>query len=294
MIKKRFIPYGYTMRDGRTIIEHDEADVIRYIFDQYIKGASLNELAMELTRRKVPYTEKTTAWDKARIARIIDNSKYAGLGEYDPIIDDDIYEEAVHAKVARQMRNYREESDAVALLRNRVHCDSCGAPMVRRIDSRRKPKESWVCTDCGIRIRMSDATLLQKITIILNRIILNAELIVPRKKYKPTDSDAVALLQKEIDEELEQASPNEKMIMEKIGEIASQLYQESRAEKSIETHIIKQRLMLLQPIENFDGRTFTELINTVLIGADGKVSLVSKTDNIVTEGGGERGSNKNP
>ncbi|MFR8872532.1 MAG: recombinase family protein [Oscillospiraceae bacterium] len=38
----------------------------------------LKDLAEELTARKVPYTEKTEVWDKARIARIIDNAKYTG------------------------------------------------------------------------------------------------------------------------------------------------------------------------------------------------------------------------
>lgn len=86
MKKTRFIPYGYTMRNGRTVIEHGEADIIRYIFDEYIKGASLKDLAEELTARKVPYTEKTEVWDKARIARIIDNAKYTGSEIYDPML----------------------------------------------------------------------------------------------------------------------------------------------------------------------------------------------------------------
>ena len=66
MKKTRFIPYGYTMRDGRTVIQHEEADVIRHIFSSYISGASLKEISEELTRLKVPYTEKTDVWDKAR------------------------------------------------------------------------------------------------------------------------------------------------------------------------------------------------------------------------------------
>ena len=67
MKKTRFIPYGYTMRNGRTVIEHGEADIIRYIFDEYIKGASLKDLAEELTARKVPYTEKTEVWDTSAL-----------------------------------------------------------------------------------------------------------------------------------------------------------------------------------------------------------------------------------
>ena len=45
MKKTRYIAYGYTIRDGKTVIEHSEAEVIRLIFDVYIKGASLKEIA---------------------------------------------------------------------------------------------------------------------------------------------------------------------------------------------------------------------------------------------------------
>ena len=126
MKKTRFIPYGYTIREGRTVIEHTEAEIIREIFDEYIKGASLKEIAESLTQRKIPYTEKTDTWDKARIARIIDNAKYIGDDEYDPIIDEDTYEGAVSMKAARQRNTVQRECEGIALLRNRVKCADCG------------------------------------------------------------------------------------------------------------------------------------------------------------------------
>ena len=86
MKKIRYIPYGYTMRNGRTVIAQDEATVIRKIFSAYINGASLQSIAELLTERKIPYSERTDVWDKARIARIIGNAKYIGDGEYDPMI----------------------------------------------------------------------------------------------------------------------------------------------------------------------------------------------------------------
>lgn len=129
MKKTRFIPYGYTMRNGRTVIEHGEADIIRYIFDEYIKGASLKDLAEELTARKVPYTEKTEVWDKARIARIIDNAKYTGSEIYDPIIDEDTFEEAAAAKAARLRNQTVSECEGTTLMRDRIRCGQCGAPM---------------------------------------------------------------------------------------------------------------------------------------------------------------------
>ena len=59
MKKIRYIPYGYTMRNGRTVIAQDEAAVIREIFSAYINGASLQSIAELLTERKIPYSERT-------------------------------------------------------------------------------------------------------------------------------------------------------------------------------------------------------------------------------------------
>ena len=98
MKKIRYIPYGYTMRNGRTVIAQEEAAVIREIFSAYINGASLQSIAELLTERKIPYSERTDVWDKARIARIIGNAKYIGDGEYDPIIEEEQYEEHLREK----------------------------------------------------------------------------------------------------------------------------------------------------------------------------------------------------
>lgn len=59
MKKTRYIPYGYSIRDGKTIIDHDEAKVIQKIFDSYVNGDSLKDIAESLTAQKIPYTERT-------------------------------------------------------------------------------------------------------------------------------------------------------------------------------------------------------------------------------------------
>ena len=138
MKKIRYIPYGYTMRNGRTVISNEEAEVIREIFKSYLGGASLKTIAEELTDHQIPYTQKTATWDKARIARIINNAKYVGTEEYDPIIDEDMYEAAVRLKAARQRNTCAKENDAIALLRDLVRCDCCGHPMKRRVSSKHR------------------------------------------------------------------------------------------------------------------------------------------------------------
>ena len=48
MKKIRYLPFGYTIRNGHTVIEQQDADIIRNIFNTYIQGASLKEIEEEL------------------------------------------------------------------------------------------------------------------------------------------------------------------------------------------------------------------------------------------------------
>ena len=289
MKKTRFIPYGYTIREGRTVIEHTEAEIIREIFDEYIKGASLKDIAENLTQRRIPYTEKTDVWDKARIARIIDNAKYIGDEEYDPIIDEDTYEGAVSMKAARQRNTVQKECEGIALLRNRVKCEDCGSPMVRRICSKRHVKESWTCqnAECGKRLRISDGDLLQKITILMNRIIENSELLIPKPKTRIVDSPTVANLQRQVDAELGKDHPSEEYIVEKISDIASQLYKETQAKKIIVAQIARKRASMMKPQENFNCDYFSDLIDYITLSSSGKVRLHTKMGTEITEGENE-------
>ena len=294
MKKTRFIPYGYTIRDGRTVIEHNEADIIRYIFDEYIKGASLKDLAENLTQRKIPYTEKTDVWDKARIARIIDNAKYLGDDEYDPIIDEVTFEGAVSAKTARQRNTAEKECQGIALLRNRVKCEKCGSPMVRRVCSKRHIKESWTCTndECGYRLRISDGDLLLKITLLMNRIIENSELMIPKPKERPKDSPTVAAMQREIDSELQRDHPSEEYIVSKVSDIASQLYKETQAKSMIVAQIARKRVLLMNPQESFNCDYFTDLVSYITIGDSGRITLHTKVETEIAEGDEDNGCNE--
>ena len=101
MKKIRYLPFGYTIRNGQTVIDQQEAETVRGIFTAYIHGASLKEIAEDLTAKNIPYTERSCVWDKARISRILENAKYTGDAEFDAIIEDAVYGEAVAAKSAR-------------------------------------------------------------------------------------------------------------------------------------------------------------------------------------------------
>ena len=294
MKQNRFIPYGYTVRDGRTVIEHTEADIIKEIFEEYIKGASLKDIADNLTARKVPYTEKTNVWDKARIARILDNAKYTGSDEYDAIIDEDTFETAVSTKISRQTNTVKNECDGIAILRNRVRCESCGSPMVRKLCAMRKINESWSCTndECGCRIRISDTDLLLKVTVLLNRIIENANLIIPSGQTVKHDSVEVAKYKDEINAELGRQMPSEEFIIVRIIDIANRHYAESNSKQMITANIVKKRISLMKPQEEFNCAYFSDLVSYITLDNSGRVKLHTKTETEI-QGEDENGGKEN-
>ena len=280
MKKIRYIPYGYTMRNGRTVIAQEEAAVIREIFSSYISGASLQSIADLLTVQKIPYSERTDVWDKARIARIISNAKYIGEGEYDPIIDEEQYEEAAAVKTARQRNTFKKNLEGINLLRDRVRCAACGAPMRRRVSNKHRIRESWECTnaDCGERIRISDSHLLEKVTILMNRIIANSYLLIPRPKKRKELSAEAQRINREIDAELERDDPSDALIIVKTIEMAERLYAESDTHLQIAASIARKRVSLMTPQEEFNPAYFGDIIAYITLGSGGQVILHTKTD----------------
>ena len=285
MKKIRYLPFGYTIRNGQTVIDQQEAETVRGIFTAYIHGASLKEIAEDLTAKNIPYTERSCVWDKARISRILENAKYTGDAEFDAIIEDAVYEEAVAAKSARRWNRAVTECEGIRQLRDHIRCGQCGAPMLRHINSKRAIRESWTCSnaDCGIRVRVSDGELLRKITLLMNRVIANADLMLPHPKIKHRDSAVVLNLQQQISDEMEQERPSEERIATLLCEIAGQLYKETNAKAQIAAQIARKRVSLMKPQDAFNAAYFSELIDAVSLHVGGGVVLHTKTETDICE-----------
>ena len=285
MKKIRYLPFGYTIRNGQTVIDQQEAETVRGIFTAYIHGASLKEIAEDLTAKNIPYTERSCVWDKARISRILENAKYTGDAEFDAIIEDAVYEEAVAAKSARRWNRAVTECEGIRQLRDHIRCGNCGAPMLRHINSKRAVRESWTCsnTACGLRVRISDGELLQKVTLLMNRVIANADLMLPHPKIKHRDSAVVLNLQQQISDEMEQGRPSEERIVALLCEIAGQLYKETNAKTQIAAQIARKRTSLMKLQDTFNAVYFSELIDAVSLHVGGGVVLHTKTETDICE-----------
>lgn len=147
-MSNRYIPFGYAFEGGQPVPHPQESKIVREIFTRYCAGDSLKVIAEDMTLRQVEYSPGKTAWDKARIKRILENGKYIGESGYPAIIEK---EQFVAANLKKETTNTNKLviDDDTKLFKEMTFCAKCGRKVTRRTDSRFAEPVSWKCPDCG-------------------------------------------------------------------------------------------------------------------------------------------------
>ncbi|MGO5315017.1 recombinase family protein [Bilifractor sp. LCP21S3_A7] len=71
-------PYGYDMKDGKMIINPEQAEVIRMIFRLYLDGMGTNKIAQKLDAMSITPPKKGKQWHPTTIRGILRNERYIG------------------------------------------------------------------------------------------------------------------------------------------------------------------------------------------------------------------------
>ncbi len=163
-------PYGYQAKNcGELEIVPEEAAVIRWVFDAYLDGHSLDWIAAELNREKTPKKYGNARWDRSAVTRWLQNEKYTGstlcqktFSSGFPFVKkknrgdlEQFYVENSHPaiisretfdKVQDLLRQKKPGHSAHTSrpLSEKIICGSCGATFYQCIS--RKETVSWVCS----------------------------------------------------------------------------------------------------------------------------------------------------
>ena len=97
----RRLPFGYQMRMGEIIRNEPEAKAVQDIFLQYTLGASLKEIAEQMSKTGPSYDE-CKSWNKNMVARILENAKYIGTDGYPKLVDIKLFEAAAEKRQTKQ------------------------------------------------------------------------------------------------------------------------------------------------------------------------------------------------
>lgn len=278
MLKNRYIPYGYTMENGDIVIEQNEANTIRYIFETYIAGATLKDIADRLTAQRVVYSEKNTEWNKARVMRILDNVKYLGDDTFPQIIDEGLFTEAARQKTARQRTTPADTEQEIHVLKGYIVCGKCGCVMKRRVEKKCKYKERWYCSnpDCDNNVHIRDTVILKKVQSLTMRMVED-DYTPEERKMPTTDTSDTLRIKSELEDELNRPNINAQRTLELCIKLVQIQYEGIQSIPGIRADLREGKESLSQLLE----RT----VDKIILYEDGAAELVTKSNIKIKEGG---------
>lgn len=177
MAKNRVIPFGYCMRNGEITVDFTEAKAVMKIFEEYLNGSSLLQIAKLMESEKVQYSEDSEKWNKNMVKRIIENEKYLGTDKYPQIISEKFFNQANERRVSKAT-SVCVISEELQEVRNRTYCSECGHRLSRIGGNCRSAK--WDCRnpDCyKLEYQLTDQMIIGAVLTTLNTVIANPNLI---------------------------------------------------------------------------------------------------------------------
>ena len=189
MPKNRVIPFGYCMRNGEITVDFNESKAVARIFEEYLNGSSLQQIARLMESEKIRYSEDSEHWNKNMVKRIIENEKYLGNEKYPQIIGDKFFTQANEKRMLKATSVCVIPED-LQEIRNRTYCLECGHRLSRIGGSSRY--EKWDCRnpECyKFEYRLTDQMIIGVVLTVLNAAIANPNLIENNGEistYSPT------------------------------------------------------------------------------------------------------------
>lgn len=160
-------PYGYERVDGNMVIKESEAVIIRQIFERYLAGDGMQEIANMLNANGTPRRFGQKLWRKSTIRYLLNNERYMGdallqktykegfpyrkkrnHGERPkyyvensnpPIVSKETFTKAQELLRSRQSESCRRINH---LLSGKVRCPECGGTFRRQVNEN---NAYWMC-----------------------------------------------------------------------------------------------------------------------------------------------------
>lgn len=111
-MKNRRLPFGYRMEMGELALHTQEAEVVRWIFEQYCEGVPYNSLVDKLEAQPIPYDEGKP-WNKNMVARMLEDRRYIGEKGYPVVISAKTFDTAQEVRNARRIPAKRTEAEKI-------------------------------------------------------------------------------------------------------------------------------------------------------------------------------------
>ena len=155
--------YGYKLEGRKIVPDEFQAEVVRYIYDQFAKGVYVKNIMQVLNEKGV--THKGKPLPRNTVYNILKNDKYLGVYKHDDETVDNMYPQIVDYDTFEKVRaivnankHGKRSIDVVYLLRNKLKCGYCGQSIIAESGTSKTGAKMYYYKCRGRKARINDCT----------------------------------------------------------------------------------------------------------------------------------------
>ena len=281
-MRNRSIPFGYQYQNGVLAAHPQESQTVQAVFAAYLSGEPLSKIAAHLTAKLVEYLPGRWQWDKARVKRILDNSRYMGEGDFPKIITEKQFQMA-HQKKESANTNRQPLDEDVKLFKGLTHCHHCGGIMVRRMDSRMGHPVTWKCPQCGYFFPLPDEEFKRRVFLLQKKLADKPLLAEKEEETIPVTSMEARRLTNEIFRKLDSGDFSEEELVNLALQCAAENYHTINSARHI-TERLTATLLHAGPLSAFDRELFQRTVSEIHLTRKGEILLKLQNGVFIGEG----------
>jgi len=294
---QRHMPIGYKIEVGKVIIDEEKVDVIKKIFEDYHKGASLHAIAKKLTNAGFLNANNKPNWNHGSVGKILQNIKYLGDDFYPQLIDKETFESVQKRRKKKEEalgRTLQPNSmKNQSLFSSKLICGECGDVYRKYIEHAGRPSEksNWKCKRYIYRNKVHCRNLFLTEKDIETAFISATNKLLSKKwmldKARKKEPPRITLEIRKLEERIKELEEEEHFSSKELSEL---IFQRAKAYYSIakiddyghNTEKIKQELADKEQLTEFDEDIFIAIIKQIVIYKDGRI-LVEFINGITME-----------
>lgn len=267
MAKPRYLPYGYRIQNGLITPDTAQAEYVRQIYQLYLAGNSLQEIAKHLQANSIPYSDET-GWNKNTVHRIVKNPAYCGKDRYPPIVEYTLFQKA-QVLCQRKAPTYTE---ALKDIRGDIIWPRMAAA---NWNWQAKWSSMAACRHCAaFSVQIAPDILLQSIATTMKRLQDNPDGINDQPLSHNTVSIEAEKQQAEIDEMLSAGNFDAESLIQNILARADLQYLCCTAGKADPMTLrIKEALAAAPPCDTFNPKLYHAIADKIVLHRTTSIQL---------------------
>ena len=171
--------FGYKLDGRKIVIDEIDAQTVKFIYDQFVKGLCVREIVKRLTAKGI--MRKGKPFPMNTVYNILRNEKYTGVYRHNDEIVENMYPAIIaretFEKVQTRLATYRHGKNSVEvtyLLRGKLRCGYCGQTLIGECGTSKKGKRSYYYKCRGRKAKLNDCHKAPVPKEMLENMVINA------------------------------------------------------------------------------------------------------------------------